>query len=319
MASPNLTEIVTTTIDHYSSSLADNVLNHNPLLYHLNERGNVKPVSGGVRILENLMYQENSTVKFYSGYEALDVSASDVLTSAEFDWKQLNCNVVISGLEEGQNSSREAMHNLLESRIAVAEKTMQNTVASSIYSNGTGTGGKEITGLQAAVADTPTSGTYGGINRGTYAFWRNQVVDGSSAAGTAVSATNIQTLMNKLWIRCVRNADMTDIITADANYYEFYWNSLQANQRFTSDRKGSAGFESVAYKGDTTVYYDSNAPANHMYFLNSDYLFFRPHSRRNFITDPERVSTNQDAIVVPLFWMGNMTCSNASLQGVLKA
>lgn len=321
MASPNLSEIVTTTINHYSPTLADNVTTHNPLLYYLKRRGNVEPVSGGVKILENLKYAENSTVKWYSGYEALDVSASDVLSSAEFDWKQLNCNVTISGLEEIQNSSKEAMHNLLEARISVAEITMNNTVAGSLYSNGTGTGGKELTGLQAAVADTPTTGTYGGINRATStnAFWRNQVVDGSSAAGTAVSASNIQTLMNKLWIRTVRNADMTDLITADANYYEFYWNSLQANQRFTSDRRGSAGFESVAYKGDTMVMYDSNCPANHMYFLNTRYLHWRPHSKRNFITDPERVSVNQDAVVVPLFFAGNLTCSNAARQGVLKA
>jgi len=314
MASPNLSEIVTTTINHYSPQIADNVLTHNPLLYRMKERGKVAPVSGGVKILENLAYAENSTFKWYSGYEALDVSASDTLTSAEFEWKQANCNVTISGLEEMQNASREQMHNLLESRIMVAEKTMENQISNGLFSDGTGSGGKELTGLQAAVADTPTSGVYGGIDRSvaTNAFWRNQL-----ESNATTSAGTIQGFMNELWLKTVRNADMTDIIVADSIFYAAYWSSLQANQRFTSPDSGSAGFESISYKGSTSVYFDSSCPASHMYFLNTDYLKFRPHSKRNFVTDPERVSVNQDAIVVPLFFGGNLTCSNAARQGVL--
>ena len=319
MASPNLSEIVTTTINRYSPSIADNVLNHAPFLAHMRRRNRVRTVSGGVKILENLAYAENSTFKWYSGYESLDVSASDTLTSAEYEWKQANCNVTISGLEELQNASREQMHNLLDSRISVAEKTMQNQLGSSIYADGTGSAGKELTGLQAAVSDTPTTGTYGGIDRSvsTNAFWRNQKVDASSAGVGAVSASSVQSLMNTLWLRCVRNSDMTDVITSDANFYEAYWNSLQANQRFMNASEGSAGFERLSYKGDVVVYYDSYCPANHMYFLNTDYLKFCPHSKRNFVTDPEKTAVNQDAIVVPLFFAGNLCTSNASLQGVL--
>lgn len=61
MAIPNssYTEIITTTIDAYRDTLADNILNHSPLLAKLNAKGNVDPVSGGSKILENLMYQDN--------------------------------------------------------------------------------------------------------------------------------------------------------------------------------------------------------------------------------------------------------------------
>jgi hypothetical protein len=60
MAIPNTdyTEIITTTLDNYRDTLADNVLGHNALLKRLNAKGNVDPVSGGVKILENLMYAE---------------------------------------------------------------------------------------------------------------------------------------------------------------------------------------------------------------------------------------------------------------------
>jgi hypothetical protein len=317
MASPNLSEIVTTTLNNYSGKLADNVLNHNPLLDRLNRKGNVTPCSGGVKILQELEYAENQTAKWYSGYEALDVSASDVLTAAEFEWKQFNVNVTISGLEQMQNAdSKERVHNLLRSRIRVAEKTAQNTVATSIFSDGTGTGGKEIGGLQLLVSDTPASDTVGGIAV-TNTFWRNQVYDFSDENVTASSST-IQTAMNATWLNTIRGADKPDIIPAGKTYFEYYWSSLQANQRFTSADEGQAGFMSLKFM-DADVFYDSNCADTRMYFLNTDYIFFRPHSQRNFKPLPERMSVNQDAIVVPMVWMGNMTVSNRSLQGVITA
>jgi hypothetical protein len=55
-----------------------------------------------------------------------------------------------------------------------------------------------------------------------------------------------------------------------------------------------------------------------MYFLNSDYIHYRPHSERNMVVmGGERMNTNQDAIVKLIGWAGNMTASNCALQGVL--
>jgi len=164
MAAPNssYSEILTTTIDNYSDTLRDNVLNHVPLLQRLNKKGNATPASGGVKLLENLMYADNGTILWYSGYETLNVAASDVLTTAQFDWKQLNCNVTISGLEEVQNSGKQAMHNLIKARIMVAEKSMQNAVGAALFYSNTENGGKAIGGLQHLISDLPTSGTVGG-------------------------------------------------------------------------------------------------------------------------------------------------------------
>ena len=179
MAIPNsnYTEILSTTIEKYSPELADNVTESNAILVRMKEKGNIKMLDGGESILENLKYQENGTWKWYSGYETLDVSAQDVLTSAKFNWKQGNVNVTISGLEMRQNAnSATRMHDLLKSRIEVAQATANNQVAESMFSDGT-TDPKEIGGLQLLVADDPTSGTVGGIDRSANAWWRNQIYD----------------------------------------------------------------------------------------------------------------------------------------------
>ena len=189
MASPNssFTEVITTTLQGYSKQLADNVTSHNALLNHIDQKGNKMPATGRT-IVQELEYAENATAKWYSGYEALDVSPSEIFTAAEFNYKQLNGNVVISGLEQVQNSGKEAVHNLLKSRIKNLEKTLKNTVATALYADGTGTDGKELGGLQSLVADAGT-GTVGGINSSTYTWWKNKIYDFSGEGITASSST----------------------------------------------------------------------------------------------------------------------------------
>lgn len=99
MASPNLSEIVTTTLRNRTGKLADNMTKNIALLNRMNKRGTIKPVSGGRTIVQELNYAENVTYQRYSGYEVLNISPSDVFTAAEFDWKQAAVNVTISGLE----------------------------------------------------------------------------------------------------------------------------------------------------------------------------------------------------------------------------
>ena len=75
---------------------------------------------------------------------------------------------------------------------------------------------------------------------------------------------------------------------------------------------------------DSDVVFDGGfsgtAPSAHMYFLNTDYVKFRPHKNRNMVPlNPDRFATNQDALVKLIGWMGNMTISNRSLNGVIVA
>lgn len=318
MASPNssFTDIVTTTLQGYSGTIADNITNHNALLKQINKKGN-KRVATGRSIVQELEYAENSTVMWYSGAETLDISPSETFTAAEYSYKQLAGNVTITGLEEIQNSGKEAIHNLLKSRIRNLEKSMTNTLATALYADGTGSSSKEVGGLRLLVADVPTN-SVGGISGSSYTWWKNYVYDFSDNSVTP-STTTIQHAMNLAWINTVRGADKVDIITADATYYLYYLESLTPNQRFTDDKGAGVGFTNLVYQATVPVIYDDQTPANHMYFLNTDYLFLRPAKGREFVPLGEKSSVNQDAMVMPVVWAGNMTTSNRSLQAVVCA
>ena len=83
MSFPNVSDIVATTIQNRSRQIADNVTRNNALLARLNQRGNVKTISGGSSILEELSFAENGNAGFFSGYDLLPVAAQDVNRAAE--------------------------------------------------------------------------------------------------------------------------------------------------------------------------------------------------------------------------------------------
>lgn len=322
--SPNLSEIVTTTLRNRSKKLADNITNNNAILRKLNARGNVATFSGGRTIVQELEYAENSTYTRYSGYEVLDISPSDTFTAAEYNIKQAAVGVSISGLEQLMNSGPEAVIDLLSSRIKNGEKTMQNGITTDMYSNGTASSSKQIGGLQLLVSDTPATGTVGGIDRASFSFWRN-ISSTVSALTVAVGTGNVISTLNALWVQLVRGNDGPDLIIQDNNHYTTYFTALQAQQRFTSNGGGesSGGFTSLMFNNVPVILdggVGNNCPAFHTYMLNTDYIFFRPHSDRNFVPiGDDRFSVNQDAMVKLIGWAGNMTLSNGRLQGVLSS
>ena len=126
--------------------------NHTALLWKIDKRGNKQHATGRT-IVQEMEYDENNTVRWYSGAETLDISGGDVLTASEFAWKQIAGTVTITGLEEIQNSGREAIHNLLKARIKNLTSSLKNSVATAMFADGTGTSGKEIGGLQLLIAD----------------------------------------------------------------------------------------------------------------------------------------------------------------------
>ena len=324
MAFANVSDIIATTIQSRSRQIADNVTRNNALLARLNQRGNVKTFSGGSSIFQELSFAENGNAGFYSGYDTLPVAAQDVISAAEFGIRQLACPVVISGLEQLQNSGKEAFIDLLEARINVAEATMANRLAQSIYSDGTGSGGKEVTGLNAAVPSNPATGTYGGIDRGTWTFWRSKLYDFSDNSLTPpFTAAQFQNGLNTLWANLTRGSDRPDFIVLDTSYWSQYMASLQALQRFTAPETGNLGFPTLKFM-DADVVLDGGiggyCPQNTGFMLNTKYLFMRPHKDRNMVSlsPSKRYAVNQDAEVQILAWAGNLTCSGAQFQGRIQ-
>ncbi|MCY4608812.1 MAG: phage major capsid protein [bacterium] len=319
MAVPNIGDLVTTTLRHRSAAIADNVSNNNALLMRLKKKKRMSTVEGGTEILEALDFADNETYKRYTGYEVLDISPQMVLDSARYTWKQVAIVVSISGSEEFMNSGREEIHNLLSARIKNAERSAANGMSADVYSNGTASGGKQITGIQAAVSTSPSTGTYGGINPASQDWWRNIA---SSPTGAPDKATMKKRLQD-VWVQLVRGQDMTDLVVMDNAYYALYWDGLTDFQRYgNTEKSAGAGFGSALKFNTADVVLDGGVggdmPANRAYFLNTDFMALKAHKDRNMVPlGPDRFAVNQDAMIKIIGWAGALCLSNRRLQGVL--
>lgn len=324
-ANANISDILATTIESRTRKIADNVTSNNAILSRLSKKGNIRTFSGGHKILQELSFAENSNNGWYSGYDLLPVGVSDVISASEYTIKQAAVPVVISGLEMLQNSGREQMIDLMEGRLKVAESTMANLISGGLYSDGTGAGGKQIDGLQKALPIDPTAAAYGGIDGSAFEFWRNAVQNDANTTALVGNAT-------LLWSKLVRGADRPDLILADSVYWNAYVNALQAQQRFSNTNDGDAGFTSIKFMDadmvlDGGIYTGSftgsgstgatGAPAGTAFFLNTDYIHYRPHRDRNMVplSPNRRYATNQDAEVQIMGWAGNLTTSGRMFQG----
>jgi len=323
MATPSsvFTELVTTTDRAWGNKITDNVSNHNALVRKLKSKGKIKTFSGGYEIAEQIDYAENGTYQRFSGFDALNTNQSDVLTTVKYPLQQVAIHVIASGREILLNAGKAKMIGLVESRKANAMRTAANNFSIDVFSDGALS--NQVNGL-ANLIQTNGQGTVGGIVSGTWTFWRNQFREmtgtNTAASPSAANAASMKADMNALWLSLVRGADKPDLIVMSHDFYALFELGTQELQRYTSAENAGVGFAGLTYKGVEIVFDDNTnfaTTAEKAYFLNTDYLQIQQHADAKWTMDEEKRPTNQDAVIIPCYWMGNLVCTQRSLQGVL--
>ena len=318
-------ELATTTYRKMiGTNPADNVSRHNALFRKMFMANRMRTEDGGLSIVAPLEYAANSTYQRYSGFDPLNINAVDVLTAAEYPWRQVAVNVAASGLEIRINMGESRIINFTKSKVRNAINSFKNGLSSDLYSDGTAS--NQINGIQAIAADAGT-GTVGQINSTTFPFWQNVVQSAAAPlqGGGAItpSETTIESLMLPLYIRLTRGEDQPDVIVMSDDYFTMFEQSQTSLKRYTGDGTSAggaaAGFVSMKYK-KADVFFDSSGgiPAQRAYFLNTNYLEIVAHKAANMTVMDELKSVNQDAVVIPILAQLNLVCSNRSLQGVLR-
>tara|TARA_R100000808_G_C2135883_1_gene144219 strand:+ start:486 stop:1490 length:1005 start_codon:yes stop_codon:yes gene_type:complete len=324
----NYGSLTALTRDKFLPVLVDNIFNSNVLTFKLLK--NAEKLDGGKKIITPLEYGKNGAQGFYAGYDVLDTTPSDPITAAEWNWKQAYATITISGEEELKNSGDSQVLSLLKSKMKNAEKSLKDLFGDKVFNTGA-VGSNEITSIAYSTATDGTEDnhvigadrTLGGIDSATYTWWDAVEHDGSGITSwdNAVAVTSGQSAivkaMTKAYGACTIDNDSPDMIVTNQILYDAYESALQPNKRFEGDAKlVDAGFQALRFKGANVVV-DSHVPAGHMYFLNTKYLDFKVHSKRNFSFEAFQKPVNQDAQVAKIFWMGQLTCTNSRMQGVI--
>ena len=301
--------LLSTTLANYRDQMTDNIFTARPLTNFLMDKGRIRMLDGGTKIVEPLVYGLNGTVGSYSGYDTISLTAQEGMSAAEYDWKQYAASIAISGIEEAKNNGEAAIINLLEAKIMQAEESMREGFNQMFFADGTGNSGKDWNGLGNIVE---ASGTVGGINRATVGneFWQSYE---ENTAG-ALTLADMATAYNSVSV----GNDHPDMVLTTQTLFEKYESLLQPQLRYTDAKTADAGFQNLLFKS-APVTYDVHCTAGVMYFLNSKYLTLVGHSGKWFEQTDFVRPENLDARYALIMCYGNLTCRNAAKQGKLTA
>jgi hypothetical protein len=315
MPNANFDALLSTTLANYRDKLTDNVFTARPLTYWLSDKGRIRTESGGTKIVEQLIYGQNDTVKSYSGYETLSLTPQEGITAAEYDWKQYGASIAISGIEEAKNNGEHAIIDLLEAKIMQAEESLREGFNQMFFGNGTGNSGKNWNGLGNLIE---RGNTVGGIDSSVVTapgvvgneFWNSYE---ENTAG-ALTLLQMATAYNSVSV----GNDHPDLILTTQTLFEKYESLLQPQLRYTDTKTAEAGFQNLLFKG-APIMYDVHAPVGTMFFINSKYLKLVGHSDKWFAQTDFVRPENQDARFALIMCYGNLVCSNRAKQGKLTA
>jgi hypothetical protein len=306
-ANANFDALLSTTLANYRSQLTDNVFTARPLTYTLMDKGRIRMLNGGTKIVEPLIYGQNSTVASYSGYDSLALTPQEGISAAEFDWKQYAASIAISGIEEAKNNGEQEIINLLEAKIMQAEESMRESFNQMFFGDGTGNSGKDWNGLGNLVE---SGNTVGGINSSTYSYWQSK----EENTATALTLAQMSTMYNNVSV----GNDHPDTLLTTQTLFEKYEALLQPNLRYTDTKTADAGFQNLLFKA-APVMYDVHCTAGVFYFLNSKYITLVGHSNKWFSQTEFIKPEDTDARYALIMCYGNLTVRNRAKQGKLTA
>jgi len=284
--------------------LYDAVFDSNPLLQRAKKKFYEK-VDGGERIVVPLNYAQVTSSGWYTGSETLQTTDNEIITAAEYTWKQLYANISINRIDELKNSGDSQILSLVKNKVKIAEKTMDDKLGTGLYSDGTDS--KSIVGLRDIVA---VDQTVGGISQTSYSWWQAQV----DSTTTTLSIAAMQSRDNA----CTVNNDAPTLIITTRTLYNSYYGLLQPQQRFMDSETVKGGFSSLMFNGKPVIA-DSYCPASNMFFLNENYLHLFVHKDEDMRFEPFMKPINQNVKVAKIFWAGALGSSNNRLHGRLSA
>jgi hypothetical protein len=306
-ANSNFDNLLSTTLANYRDQLTDNIFSARPLTYSLMEKGRIRMLNGGTKIVEPLIYGLNDTVGSYSGYDTISLAPQQGISAAEFEWKQYASSISISGIEEAKNNGEQEIINLLEAKIMQAEESMREGFNTMFFGDGTGNSSKNWNGLGNLVE---SGNTVGNIDSNTYTWWKSYEENTS----TALTLAQMSTAYNSVSV----GNDHPDTLLTTQTLFEKYEALLQPNLRYTDTKTADAGFQNLLFKA-APVMYDTGCTAGTFYFLNSKYLTLVGHTSKWFDQTAFVRPEDLDARYALIMCYGNLTVRNRAKQGKLTA
>lgn len=326
------------TLRNWRGQLVDNVFSDNKVTAFLMEDddGYRRDDDGGDRISETLMYGENTTVGWYSGYDPIDDSPQDNVGEAYFQWRQLAGSLTISGEEQEKNKGRSQILSMLNSKRKNLEMSIKSNLNEALLNKfDNGPSSDRIQPLPFIVPKDPTASAYnplGAIDGSASEndFWRSQSI--SSSTGGTATYHQLNKEASQLYRVCaLGTGGVPNVGICDHNTWGNIEQSMDERKRLDNEEvTAKYGFENLRFK-QASLLFDEKVPdvqnespydgsqlnKGTLFFLNTDFLTLVVNPNREFEPTDFKKPANQDAKIAQVLWMGALVTSNRRKHGVL--
>ena len=270
MAAPS--SVLSTTLQLLRDKLVDNSFLAHPLFRAIEQAGNLKKVSGGMRVEQPVIFGDHSSItELTNGFEPVSLAVTDPFTSAKFEWANFTQPIVLSAVEKAANKGDLAVVNILESKMQNVMLSLKKEVNKQIIAgnstrissletlNGMGTSAvaADTTGwFQDAAFGSQTTNTVGTLSKTTFGAqnWQNQYV----TAGGTLALSHLDQLMIQCQIYSP-SGEMPDIILMSPNCFAAFQDLQQSSVQYTSQEgRNSLDKDMVAMWRGARIYVDPN-------------------------------------------------------------
>lgn len=257
---------------------------------------------GGKDITNPLIVGRNPNVTSYAYYGNLPTAQTSEFETVRYGWSRVAGTVIISDQEEDENKGSSQIFKLMKAKMEVLDQSIQEKFSTYMYGSGPGL---DPFGLEAAIPDDPTTGTYGGLSRADNTYWRTSAYD---FAGTLAS-TNIEEAFDDILMDLTMKKERPSVIICGRDVYRIYRQAVRdklvINLSEIKKEVVDLGFKGIAHD-NIPIIYDEDCPTNKAYFINDTYL--RLHILKGVNMKVKELSSpwNVDAVGRRVVWQGQL-------------
>lgn len=293
----NVTSITKT---QFIPILQDAVYKSNPLFIRLLQEGRIVQ-DMSYKLLVPIIYDIEAGGS-YSKYQVLDSSPREVITAMETSMKAYYSSATIAEEDILANAGSSRVLDMLAARIKNMENSLKHRLGTALFA--ASPAATDLDSLDVAIA---TSGTYGGIDRSTYTWFRGNVTDLNNGEPTFLA-------FQDMYGQCTQGDTAPDLIVTTQKVYNKLWAMALPAQKLDTGDETTLGWPYLRFN-KAKIMVDSHVPAGKAYFLNTEFIKLIVHKLQNFEFIGWYPAPQQDARTGRVQWRGNVVVQNPRFCG----
>jgi hypothetical protein len=296
-------------------------------------------------IVEQLRVRYQSNFQWFNGAQVVTYNRRQSIEQAQYPWRSAHDGfsldedrLIQNGITVddsgpgGKATDAELimLTNLLEEQSEILKLGFQEKFSMALHMDGSAST-DAITGRDGLLSiSSAVTGTVGGIDRASAAYWRHYLATGLT---TTTTTGTILDIMEIAWRACVRNGGRPNYIECGGDFIDGFRNFMfksfgQINYEGVSERSIEGGTKELTFHGVPLIWnpefddlQDLTGAATswkkRCYFINTTNIKLRPIQGQDMLTRKPPRAYDKYEYYWGLTWRGALTMNRSNAHAVL--